>query len=134
MKKLIMFALALLMFPILIFAQDPEVPTNWTEVIANFNGWFATLAGIAAVTVFIAGFVNTLLKITKKIGKQIVAWLIAIILTVIGNLLNLGFMSEFPWLTTILYGFAAGLVANGMFDIPTVTALLQFLKLKEKGK
>jgi sterol desaturase/sphingolipid hydroxylase (fatty acid hydroxylase superfamily) len=120
------------MLPLTIFAQTVEPPTDWTGVIANFNGWFATLAGIAAVTVFVSGFINTLFKITKKIGKQIVAWLVAIILTVVGNLLNLGFMSEFPWLTTLAYGFAAGLVANGMFDIPTVTALLQFLKLKEK--
>ena len=132
MKKFIILALALLMLPLLIFGQEP--PGSWADVIENFNGWFATLAGIAAVTVFLAGFINTLLRITSKIGRQIVAWLTAIALVTIGNLLNLGFMSEFPWLTTIAYGFAAGLVANGIFDVTIVQALLEFLKLKKTGK
>ncbi len=131
MKKLIMLAFMFLMLPVMIFAQEPEVPGSWVDVVTNFNTWFGSLAGIAAVTVFIAAFFNQIFKISKKIGKQIMTWLVAIILVVIGNLLNLGFISEFPWLTTIVYGFAAGLVANGLFDIPTVQALLNFIKLKK---
>ena len=122
---------ALLLFPVAIFAQDPQVPTSWVDVISNFNVWFATLAGIAAVTVFIAAAVNTLFKITKKIVKQLIAWLIAIVLVFAGNLLNIGFSAEFPWLTSLAYGFGAGLVANGMFDVQMVQAMLDRLKLKK---
>ena len=100
-------------------------------LMLNFNTWFGSLAGIAAVTVFITAFFNQFLKISKKIGKQLMTWIVSILLVVFGNLLNLGFVSEFPWLTTILYGFAAGLVANGLFDIPTVQAFLDFIKLKK---
>lgn len=106
-------------------------PTNWVDVISNFNTWFATLAGIAAVTVFIAAGINTLFKITKSIIKQIIAWGVAIILVTAGNLLNLGFVSNFPWLTTLAYGLAAGFVANGMFDVKTIQSILDFLKLKK---
>jgi len=133
MKRFILF-LSLILLTLVAFAQEVPVPGDWSEVIGNFNGWFATLAGIAAVTVFIAAFVNKLFKIEKKIGKQIIAWLIAIALVVLGNLFNLGFMSEFPWLTTIIYGFAAGLVANGMFDVAIVQALLDFINLKKVTK
>ena len=131
MKKLIFVLLFILLIPVVVFAQDLEPPTSWVEVISNFNVWFATLAGIAAVTVFLAGAVNTLLKISNKITKQIVAWLVAIILVVAGNVFNIGFVAEFPWLTTIIYGFAAGLLANGLFDISWVQAFLNFLNLKK---
>jgi hypothetical protein len=130
MKK--MLFVLLLFIPVALFGQDVEPPASWGDVINNFNGWFATLAGIAAVTVFIASAVTQLFKVTKKLVKQIIAWLIAIALTLLGNLLNIGFMTDFPWLTTLAYGFAAGLVANGFFDVNMVQALLELLKLKVK--
>ena len=133
MKKFVLF-MSLLFLPMLIFAQDPEPPADWAEVISNFNTWFATLAGIAAVTVFVSGFFNTILGIGKKIWRQVMAWLVAIILVSAGNLFNIGFVSEFPWLTTLIYGLAAGLVANGFFDINIVKAILEWLNLKKIGK
>ena len=134
MKKFVLFMSFLFLIPMVIFAQDPEPPADWAEVISNFNTWFATLAGIAAVTVFVSGFFNTLLRIGSKIWRQVVAWLVAIILVSAGNLFNIGFVSDFPWLTTLIYGFAAGLVANGFFDINIVKALLEWLNLKKIGK
>lgn len=131
MKKFIFLLTLMILIPMAIFAQDPQPPGSWVEVVSNFNTWFATLAGIAAVTVFLAGFVNTVFKISKKIWKQVVAWVISILLVVAGNLFNIGFIAEFPWLTTIVYGFAAGLVANGLFDLNTVQAILAFLNMKK---
>jgi len=130
MKKFFI-AMFLLLLPVAIFAQEPQPPTSWVDVIANFNVWFATLAGIAAVTVFVAAAVNAIFKVTKKIVKQIIAWLIAIVLVFVGSLLNIGFSADFPWLTTLAYGFGAGLVANGMFDVAMVQTLLDLLKLKK---
>jgi len=130
MKKMI-FVTMLMLLSIPIFAQEVEPPTNWIEVISNINVWFATLAGIAAVTVFIAAAVNTLFKITKKIWKQVVAWVISILLVVGGNLFNIGFGADFPWLTSVIYGLGAGLVANGLFDVTIVQAILDLLKLKK---
>jgi len=130
MKKF-MFVLFLMLLGIPIFAQEPQPPTSWVDVISNFNVWFATLAGIAAVTVFVAAAVNTVFKVTKKIVKQLIAWIIAIILVFAGNLLNIGFSADFPWLTSLAYGIGAGLVANGLFDINTVQVILDFLKLKK---
>jgi len=131
MKKMILFLTLLLLIPVAIFAQDHEPPTTWVEVVSNFNTWFATLAGVAAVTVFLAGFMNTLFKISKKIWKQVVAWVISILIVLAGNLFSIGFVADFPILTTIVYGFAAGLVANGLFDINAVQAILAFLNMKK---
>lgn len=104
-------------------------PGTWTDVLNNFSTWFNTLAAVAALTVFIAAFVNKIFKVTVSWVKQLVAWVCAIILCFAGNLLNLGFVADFPWLTTAIYGIAAGFVANGIFDISFVQYVLDFLKL-----
>ena len=112
----------LTMFVIPIFAQEP--PADWLGVVENFSTWFGTFAGIAALGVFIAGFFNGLLNISKKFTKQLVAWAVCIILASIGNLANVGFLAEATWLMTILYGLGAGLAANGIFDAPLVHAVI----------
>lgn len=122
-----------LMFVLILptFGQTVEPPTNWLELFANINVWLASLAGVAAVTVFLAAFLNTLLK-TQGFVKQLVAWIIAILLLVVGNLVNMGFMAELNWLHTIVYGVAAGFISNGIFDLETVRAILRALKIEKE--
>jgi len=131
MKKLMMFLIVLIAFTIPAIAQEVEPPTNWLDLFANINVWLGSLAGVAAVTVFLAGAVNTLLKTTGFI-KQLIAWIIAIILLVVGNLINMGFMAELTWLNTIVYGVAAGFLANGIFDLGFIQLVLQALKIIPK--
>jgi len=131
MKKLMMFLIMLIAFTIPAIAQEVEPPTNWLDLFANINVWLGSLAGVAAVTVFLAAALNTLLK-TSGFVKQLVAWIIAIVLLVAGNLVNLGFMAELNWLHTLAYGIAAGFVANGIFDIALVKLLLQAIGIEPK--
>jgi len=131
MKKLMMFFALMFVLILPTFGQAIEPPTDWLQVFANINLWLASLAGVAAVTVFLAAFVNTLLK-TSGFVKQIVAWIIAILLLVVGNLVNMGFMAELNWLHTIVYGIAAGFISNGIFDLETVKAILRALKIEKE--
>ena len=124
MKKLVAVFIFLIMGAVAVIAQEVEPPSDWGGVIDGFRTWFGTLAGIAAVTIFIAGFLNGLLKVENKTVKQIVAWIVAIVLALIGNLVNLGFLAEATWLMTLLYGLGAGLVANGLFDVAVVHAII----------
>ena len=124
MKKFFLFLIFLGFIMVPIFAQDVEPPADWGDVINNFSTWFGTLAGIAALTVFVGGFLNGLLKVTKNVVKQLVAWLVAILLAVVANLVNFGFLAEATWIMTVIYGFGAGLVANGIFDVAIVKALI----------
>lgn len=128
MKKAIIFFSAmmfLLMLPALLIAQDTvSVPEDVMEILMQINVYFGSLAGIAALTTFLAALLNGLLKVEKKFVKQFIAWLVAIILLVGANLFNFGFGAEFSILKSILYGFGAGLVANGIFDIPFIKILL----------
>ena len=131
MKKLMMFFAMMFVLILPTFGQAVEPPTNWLELFANINVWLASLAGVAAVTVFLAAFLNTLLK-TKGFIKQLVAWVVAILILVIGNLVNMGFMAELNWLHTIVYGVAAGFISNGIFDLETVRAILRALKIEKE--
>jgi hypothetical protein len=131
MKKF-MFVVFLMLLSIPIFAQVDSTAVPGQPFTFDFTAWVATLSSIAAAAVFLGAFIIQLFKVTKSIWKQVIVWLVSIALTALGNLLNIGFAAEFPWLTTIIYGLASGLVANGIFDIGTVQGILAFLKLKEK--
>lgn len=125
MKKrllLLFMFIGFVAFPVI--AQEVEPPGDWGEVIDNFGTWFGSLAAIAALTVFVSGVLNGALNVTKSFTKQLLAWVIAIVLSLLGNLVNVGFLAEATWLMTVIYGFGAGLVANGLFDAPLVNAII----------
>ena len=112
-----------------VFGQDViEPPENWGDIIMNPTKWFGSLAYIAALTTFIAAFLNGLLKVTRKFVKQLVAWLVAIVLLVGSDLLNFGYAAEFPILLAALHGVGVGFVANGIFDIPAIKYILDIIE------
>jgi type III secretory pathway component EscU len=129
MKKLLLFLF--LLIPVTLLAQEAvNPPANWIDLFANLNTWLATLAGVAAVTVFLAGVLNTLLKTTGFV-KQLVAWGVSIAILVVGNLINFGFMAQLTWLNTLIYGVAAGFLANGIFDLAFIQMILKALKIEK---
>ena len=133
MKRLVLIGiLTLLLVPVVLFAQEPEPPSDWLDLLANMDVWFGTLAGFGAVTVFLSSVVNKLLKIEKSWVKQVLAWVVAVVLCVVGNLINFGLLADATWLQTVVYGLGAGLVANGIFDVSVVRLILQYLKLEVK--
>jgi hypothetical protein len=131
MKRLMLTIgfVSVLLYPL--FGQSIEPPTNWLALFANINVWLGSLAGVAAVTVFLAAFLNTLFK-TTGFMKQLVAWAVGFILMIVGNLVNLGFMAELNWLNTVIYGFAAGLISNGIFDIELIKMILRALGIEKE--
>ncbi len=132
MKKMLMIAgivFGLMLIVANLFAQDViPVPDDVMDIITQLNLYFGSLAGIAAITTFLAALLNGLLKVTKKYVKQLVAWAVAIILLVGANLMNYGFAAEFSILKSIIYGLGAGLVANGIFDVPIVKSILNVVE------
>lgn len=127
MKKLFAFFVMLFVFAGLAFGQDGGLLGG-----IDINTVFASLAGVAAGSVFISALLIKWLKVEKGWVKQLVSWIAPVALFVVGNLLNIGFMAEFTWLMTVVYGLGAGLVSNGIFDIELVKAILAALKLENK--
>ena len=134
MKKLWIFILMLI--PLALVAQQdstvvvidpvtPPLPENPWDLILNFDKYIISFPGIAVAATFLAALLNGLIGVAKKFLRQLVAWGTALVLLGGLNLLNIGYVAEFTLIQTVLHGFFAGLVANGLFDIPTLNNILK---------
>jgi hypothetical protein len=129
MKRMLLFALLVLAACLPLMAQDvpPTPPADWGDIIMNPSKWFVDFGAVSMLTAFLATFAIGLLRVTNKFVKQLVAWLVAIALLVATDLLNWGYAADFPILLAVVHGFAAGLAANGIFDIPVLKGLLDVI-------
>jgi len=128
MKKMILFFM-LILGSAVIFAQElPAPPDSWGDIIMNPEKWFLSFGAISLLTAFLAAFLNGALKVTKNFVKQLVAWIVAIILVVGSDLLNFGYAAQFPILLAVIHGFGAGLASNGVFDIPIIKGVLDTIE------
>jgi hypothetical protein len=142
MKKL--FGITLLFFVALlaVIAQVPDtiavidpdivIPEDLMDLL-NVNVWFASLNGVAGITVFIAALINEkLLKTDKKLVKKMVAIGIAVVLCGVTSLINFGFLAEAKIYEALLYGVGAGFLANGWYGLPVVKGLLKWIRIVPK--
>lgn len=138
MKKRIAFFLIVVLTifaaPV-IMAQTIDPPASIIDLLANLNIYLASMVGVAAMSTFLGALLNGLLKIVKPFIKQLVVWLVAIAVMIIANVANIGYGGEFTYWQSLLHGLGAGLVANGIFDVPIVKAIMEFIeKLFNKPK
>jgi len=124
MKKIIFFLLLLL--PVTLFGQVQDStgfpqPGSIFDIFADLNYWLSSTATVAGLTIFLTLIVSRFWKTITSIWKQVVALIIAVLLMVIGNVVNIGFMAEFNWITTIVYGLVTGFMANGLYDLRNVS-------------
>lgn len=135
-KNLIKFSFVLVLMFIVgrVLAQTIDPPEDIVDLIANFDTFIASLAGYAAVSVFLTGLLNGWFKITKSWIKQVVSWAIPVILTVIVSyVFKAGFLAEEGFVKVILFGLGAGLVSNGIFDISFVNTFINWIVPKLGG-
>lgn len=102
----------------------------------NFIESFSTFSGLAALNVFICQLIFNLTKLTIGWLKQVISWVLPILLCIIGYLTGIGMFSEYVllpvwqgWVYTILVGLGIGLTSNGIYDVPLVKQLLETIKL-----
>ncbi len=95
------------------------------EIIISFfsDHFWATCTMLSTITVIIAGYINAFLK-TNKVWKQVVSWIISIVLTIGGYFAGTITLNEPVWLTVILTGIIVGLSSNGIYDIPKIKELI----------
>ncbi len=126
MKKLLKIVLCMavlfISLPVIVFAQEGG------SILLGFDlsSYFVSLAAVAAFTVVVTNVLINLLKIPKF--KQLLSWVVAIALAFLGWGLKLGIFSEMVlWWWVLIHGIGIGLIANGIFDIKVVQAILNFI-------
>lgn len=61
---------------------------------------------------------------------QALSWVIGGLISIIGNIFNIGFFSGLHWYWALIYGFGASLAANGLADTKIIKKI--FLLFNKK--
>ena len=96
----------------------------------DLNTYFTSLVSASTAVVLIAGWINTHITKFDGIKAQILSWVISIALAFLGTYAQVGMFENATLLSTILNGLGIGLIANGIFTIDFVQALLILIKAK----
>lgn len=133
MKGVLLALLLLIPFGVMI-AQVVDPPTDVVDLVVNFNTFVGSLAGYAAVAIFLTGLVNGWSKITQSWIKQVVSWVVPVVLVVVVSLvLKAGFLAGESFIKILVFGLGAGLVSNGIFDIGFVNTMVNWVVEKVGG-
>lgn len=98
---------------------------EFIELLDNFAG-FVTV--VVAITEFLKG---SLFKGLSDFGAQLLSWGIAICVGFLASWISIGMFEEFHgqlqefWWVLLITGFLGGLVANGVYDVKPIRALLK---------
>lgn len=115
MKKFIALITIFILGSIAILAQGevPEIP-DVNYLVENFGMLMLTATGVAAIASFLGEALVRLFKMTGKVGKIVVVVILAIAISFIGSLINVGYLAEAPWWQTGIWGVFSGVVAAGL--------------------
>lgn len=122
-----------------LYAQAPAVditPVAATVTAAPSDG--VSLTGVFATFLTLVAFIPVATQLLKKwiaplqtgLAAQLISWLIGLAITMLGWLLHLGFLDGLLWWQALIYGVAASLAANGIFDTGLITSILRLFGLK----
>ena len=133
-KMKVFLLLFLLALPVVrLIAQVVDPPEDVVDLVVRFDVLIQSLAGFAAVSVFITGLVNGWSRITKSWVKQVVSWVVPVGSVIIVSALNLGFLADQPVINSVIFGLGCGLVSNGIFDIAFVNTFINWIVGKLGG-
>ena len=127
MKKLLLLCILLFALILPAAAQITGVSPPAVDLLADFT----TIAGVAAFTLLIAGWIKTAFKLEGALARW-VSWAVAIVISFVGWYFNIGLFDPLLWWQTIFYGFGIGLVANGIYSAETIQLILSFFGAQVK--
>ena len=93
----------------------------------DLNDFFVSLAALVPLILSISDFLIRLFKFEKGIPRQITSWVVSLAICGTGAALEVGFLTGATIPQVVLYGLAAGLLTNGIFDISLIQTVLDYI-------
>ena len=125
---MISFVIGFMFIPIvLIFAASVV-----GELVFDKEGievYFYSLGAIAGLVIPITQFLKNLINSSGN-WTRFISWFVAFALSFFGWLFGLGMLAGLSWVWVLIYGIAAGLISNSIFDAVYVEMILKLFKDK----
>lgn len=122
MKKLIFLLITFLfLLPIASFATGGENAEPF-----DFEQWFLTLSAMVTLTITVTEFIKKWIGAYDNWARA-VSWVVGIGIVYLGWWLDLGLLYGLTWYQAGIYGLGVSLAANGVFTIPVVQNILEFI-------
>ena len=96
----------------------------------SFISYFINIPSLATLILLVTQMIKKRWKKIKDDVAQYMSFGVGLVLSLIGWLFQYGIFFGVEWYYILIYGFAASLIANGMFDWHLIKAILVFLKLR----
>ena len=109
--------------------QAAAVTDASPDIMAVVTNTFTTIAALAAMVVLATAFFKRLLN-SNDAWTRLISGITALLLSVLGWLLQIGIFAGVAWFYIIIYGLSAALVANGLATYDFIKTVLMFIKLK----
>ena len=102
-----------------------------SQMLFTTDFWYMA-SSLSAVTVFIAGLINSKFNIVNGFWPQLVAWITGSVLSVAAWFFGLVAVGEPTWVAVIVLCGVVGLSSNGIYDIPTIKNFVDKLFASKK--
>ena len=125
MKKIIAFLMLLLAVGTMpVMAAGFDLPDS-----LDLGKYFQDIGTMAAIVLPATQFV---LRFIHTKYDQLMSWFVSLVLSVVAWFLGWGIFADASWYWIIIYAGSAGLVANGIFDVPLIKTILSVIPKKRK--
>jgi len=99
--------------------------------LSAIEGIFSTfIALVAFIPIAVQYLRSRFMPNYSGIWIQVFSWVVGLIITLIGWILNLGFLDGLSVWLALLYGVGACLASNGIFDTGIISALFKLVDKK----
>lgn len=135
MKKLVLFTMFLIGFLFIPVAVTLAASFIGEQVFdkEGIEQYFYSLGALAGLVLPVTQFVKNIFKSSGN-WTRFISWVVAVGLSFFGWWLDLGILSGLSVVWVIIYGVAAGLIANSVFEAFYVEMILKLFKDKTPPK
>jgi len=128
MRVPIMFHFILILILFLAIAPALSQDTGPPGEDPDFFSMFLSIPYLAGGIVLVTQIVRKAVNINGQ-WAQYLSWLIAVLLSAVGYVLQIGIFIGVTWYVGLVYALAAGLIANGLFDWDFIRVILKLIGL-----